>query len=189
MTRVSCTTEVCRTVVVVGVLSFFVLLCRCCCFEINVPPVLKCRRTQPASTLRSFTAAGIVIRHRGYSAVLLQYFLVRRLALARNEAPCCLCSDARRTLSPPLCISNCCTGKRTRDGAVPVEIRLAVALRMLAGASYIDLALLFGISKETVFHILWQVVDAINNTPEVGPFFFPQTVDECTRQAALWEVQ
>ena len=81
------------------------------------------------------------------------------------------------------------TEKRTRDGAVPVEIRLAVALRMFAGGSEIDIAVvLFGISKESVFNIMWQVVDGIINTPEVGPFFFPQTVDECTRQAERWKV-
>lgn len=72
---------------------------------------------------------------------------------------------------------------------MPVKIRLAVALRMLAGASYLDIALLFGISKEAVFLILWEVVDAINNTPEVGSFFFPQTVGACTRQAKIWEVR
>ena len=79
-------------------------------------------------------------------------------------------------------------GKRTRNGAVPVKIRLAVALRILAGASYLDVALLFGIANETVFHILWEVVDAINNTPKVGPFFFPRTREECARQAKEWEV-
>ncbi|CAB1105047.1 unnamed protein product [Ectocarpus sp. CCAP 1310/34] len=79
--------------------------------------------------------------------------------------------------------------KRTRHGAVPVKHRLAVALRILAGASYMDVAVLFGIAKETVFHVLWEVVDAINNTPEVGPFFFPQTVEECARQAKEWEAK
>ena len=54
------------------------------------------------------------------------------------------------------------TEKHTRDGAVPVEIRLAVALRMFAGGSYVGIAVLFGISKESVFNIMWQVVDAIN---------------------------
>ncbi|CAB1112370.1 unnamed protein product [Ectocarpus sp. CCAP 1310/34] len=60
---------------------------------------------------------------------------------------------------------------------------------MMAGASYLDVAVLFGVSKETVFSILWQVVDAINSAAEVGPFFFPQSEDECTRQAAEWEVR
>lgn len=91
---------------------------------------------------------------------------------------CCRC----------LCIVSWVARKRTRNGAVPKKIRLAVALRILAGASYLDVAVLFGIPKETVFHVLWEVVDAINNTPEVGPFFFPQTVEECARQAKEWEV-
>ena len=69
-----------------------------------------------------------------------------------------------------------------------MKIRLAVASRMFAGASYIDVALLFGIAKESVFHIMWQVVDAINNTPTVGPFFILQIREECTRQAKEWEV-
>ncbi|CAB1103509.1 unnamed protein product [Ectocarpus sp. CCAP 1310/34] len=60
---------------------------------------------------------------------------------------------------------------------------------MLAGASYLDVAVLFGIAKETVFHVLWEVVDAINNTPEVGAFFFPQTRDDCARQAKEWEAK
>ena len=80
-------------------------------------------------------------------------------------------------------------GKRLASGAVPVKIRLAIALRMLAGASYLDVAVFFGVAKETVFHILWQVIDAINNTPEVGSFYFPQTVDTCARQAKEWEVR
>lgn len=80
------------------------------------------------------------------------------------------------------------TGKRFDAGAVPVNIRLAIALRMMAGASYIDVAVCFGVSKETVFKVLWQAVDAINNTPEVGPFKFPQSVQSCSRQAKLWEV-
>ena len=50
---------------------------------------------------------------------------------------------------------------------MPVKIRVAVALRRLAGASYIDVAVLFGIAKETVFHVLWQVVDVINSTPKI----------------------
>eukprot|EP00903_Cladosiphon_okamuranus_P015592 g14397.t1 len=55
--------------------------------------------------------------------------------------------------------------KCTCNGAVPVKFRLAVALRMFVGASYIDVALLFGVAKETVFRNMWEVVDVINNTP------------------------
>ena len=51
--------------------------------------------------------------------------------------------------------------------------------RMPAGGSYLDIAPRFGISQSTVFTIMGKVVDAINNTPDVGPFFFPQTDEEC----------
>ena len=55
-----------------------------------------------------------------------------------------------------------------------MKIWLAVALRIFAGASCIDVALLFGIAKESVFHIMWQVVDAIDNTRSGRSFFLRQ---------------
>ena len=60
---------------------------------------------------------------------------------------------------------------------------------MLAGGSYLDIAQRFGISQSTVFTIMGKVVDAINNTPEVGPFFFPQTDEECRQFTAGFEVR
>ena len=53
-----------------------------------------------------------------------------------------------------------------------------MGLRMLAVSSYLDIAPRFGVSQSTVFTITGKVVDAINNTPEVGPFFFLQTDEE-----------
>ena len=79
-------------------------------------------------------------------------------------------------------------GMRTQSGVIRVHIRVAVALRMLAGASYLDIALLFGISVPTVFTILWEVIDAINSTPTVGGFFFPQTEEACAVAAGRWKV-
>lgn len=70
-----------------------------------------------------------------------------------------------------------------------MEIRLAIGLRMLAGGSYLDVAPRFGVSRSMVYTILWEVVDAINNTPEVGPFFFPQTVADCRKFAAQFKVR
>ncbi|CAN0429722.1 unnamed protein product [Pylaiella littoralis] len=52
---------------------------------------------------------------------------------------------------------------------------------MLAGGSYIDIALLFGVAIPIVFLIMWQVIDAINKTPAVGPFYFQQTEEECAQ--------
>ena len=65
---------------------------------------------------------------------------------------------------------------------------MAVALRILAGASYLDVSVMFGLSVTTVYDILWQVVDAINNTPEVGPFVFPKTEFDCRGHAARFKV-
>lgn len=70
-----------------------------------------------------------------------------------------------------------------------MEIRLAIGLRMLAGGSYLDVAARFGVSHPTVYTIMWEVIDAINNTPEVGPFFFPQTQAHCRTFAARFEVR
>ena len=73
-------------------------------------------------------------------------------------------------------------------GLVEVENRLAMDLRMLAGGSYLDVAGRFGDPNITVFSIMWEVIDAINSTPEVDLFFFPQTVAECRRNAAIFKV-
>ena len=54
------------------------------------------------------------------------------------------------------------------------KIHLAIGLRTLAGGSYLDVAARFGVSHSSAYTIMWAVVDAINNTPEVGPFFFPR---------------
>eukprot|EP00903_Cladosiphon_okamuranus_P019433 g17868.t1 len=78
-------------------------------------------------------------------------------------------------------------GLRSKYGAISVEIRLAVALRVLAGGSYLDIGLLFGVAFQSVYQILWEVIDAINSTPSVGPFFFPQTEADCRRQADRWQ--
>ena len=70
-----------------------------------------------------------------------------------------------------------------------MKIRLAVGLRLLAGGSYLIIAQTFGVSQFTVFTIMWEIVDAINNTHEVDPFLVPQTDQECRRFAAGLEVR
>ncbi|CAN0022182.1 unnamed protein product, partial [Pylaiella littoralis] len=76
---------------------------------------------------------------------------------------------------------------RTKSGVISVHIRVAVAIRMLAGGSYIDIALLFGVAIPIVLLIMWQVIDAINKTPAVGPFYFQQTEEECAQAAGKWK--
>ena len=52
-------------------------------------------------------------------------------------------------------------------GADPIDVRhkLAAALRWLAGGSYLDVRLVHGISRETLYTCVWQAVDAINASP------------------------
>ncbi|CAB1100982.1 unnamed protein product [Ectocarpus sp. CCAP 1310/34] len=69
------------------------------------------------------------------------------------------------------------------NGAIAVEVRVAAALRILAGGSYWDVALMFGLSRAVTFDILWQVIDAINETPAIGAFDFPLTEEGCMRNA------
>lgn len=45
-----------------------------------------------------------------------------------------------------------------------------------------------GDSHSSVY-TMWEIVDAVNNTPEAGPFFFPQTVAEGRRLAARFKVR
>jgi len=44
---------------------------------------------------------------------------------------------------------------------VPAECRLAMALRILAGASYLDVMLAFGVGRSTVFYIFRQVCNLL----------------------------
>lgn len=77
---------------------------------------------------------------------------------------------------------------RTIYGVISVQIRLAMALRVLAGASYLDTGVMFGVALPTVYQNLWVVIDAINRTPEVGPFFFPRTEFDLRGHAARFKV-
>jgi hypothetical protein len=49
---------------------------------------------------------------------------------------------------------------------IPSKTRLAVALRMFAGASYADVRALFNMSNKQVYRSMWLTVDAVNNTKE-----------------------
>ena len=59
-------------------------------------------------------------------------------------------------------LTKCATG----SGGIEPEHKLAVALRWLAGGSFLDIRLCHGIGKKTVYMCLWRAVDAINS---VGP--------------------
>lgn len=58
--------------------------------------------------------------------------------------------------------------RRSSGSEISLMVRLAVTLRFLAGASYIDMCMLFGLSfKGTLFHrrcgVIWPTIEALNN--------------------------
>jgi len=63
-----------------------------------------------------------------------------------------------------------------------------MALRFLVGASYLDIAVLFGVGRTTVFNIVWDVIDAINKNRDVGRFLFPTEEFDCRNHAARFKV-
>jgi len=69
-----------------------------------------------------------------------------------------------------------------------VELRLAVAIRLLAGASYLDLLEFYGMYKTTLYSCLWSVVNAINNTQCMGDIIFPGNRESCEELAVDFEV-
>jgi hypothetical protein len=73
-----------------------------------------------------------------------------------------------------------------RGGAILPQIRLFCALRYLAGASYLDIIFFIGISKQSFYRVVWQVIDAINMIPQLQ-FHFPTTFEECADAAASFE--
>jgi hypothetical protein len=54
-----------------------------------------------------------------------------------------------------------------RGEAIIAEIQLAATLRMLAGASYLDVADIFKMTESTVYSTMWRVVTAIVNTYKI----------------------
>jgi hypothetical protein len=53
-------------------------------------------------------------------------------------------------------------GFRSSGWVVEPAVRLGVTLRVLEGASYIDIMLTFRIAKPTVFDVFWSTVQVIN---------------------------
>jgi len=81
------------------------------------------------------------------------------------------------------------------SGVIVPEVRLAVALRVLAGGSLHDLKMAWHIySRNEIYHSLWLVVDAINAAPEFAfsgvPFDDVDALNELEQEfAALCPAQ
>ena len=76
-----------------------------------------------------------------------------------------------------------------RGGVIVPEISVFVALRWLAGGSFLDICPLVGISKSAFYETLWRAIYAIFSSKhhELDNIHFPQTFDECTDAAAGFE--
>ena len=61
--------------------------------------------------------------------------------------------------------------------AILPQVRLACALRYLGGASYLDISLVFGISRSSVYRCIWQVVGAIDREMDL-PWMTNNELDE-----------
>lgn len=91
-----------------------------------------------------------------------------------------------RILEPYLIADEDMARLATSAGPVSPELRVAGALRYLAGASYLDMFHLLGMGVSTYYHCVLQVVAAIN-AAERMQFRFPETVQECTELARGFE--
>ena len=68
-------------------------------------------------------------------------------------------------------------GRRSSDGTVEPQVRLGVALRLLAGASVADMMILFHIGRSTVYECLQTVTKAIGKHLKLPGI--PTDPDEC----------
>jgi hypothetical protein len=78
--------------------------------------------------------------------------------------------------------------RNKRDDIILNGTKLMIALRFFAGASYLDLIRIHGVSKPAVFKSIREVVKAINKHPDVGKAKFPVDECDCASVAAKWAV-
>ena len=52
-----------------------------------------------------------------------------------------------------------------RNGLLPPEMRLSIALRYFAGGDPYDIMLVHGVSHAEIYRSVWKVVDAVNHCP------------------------
>lgn len=69
----------------------------------------------------------------------------------------------------------------THAPAVSVDVMLCVSLRLLAGASYLDVSWPYGIGVSTVYEIFEQTIDALDQS--LRNIQFPTTESACTNEA------
>lgn len=72
---------------------------------------------------------------------------------------------------------NASQAKRSSGSAISIVIRVAAALRWLAGGSHLDICAMFGLDLANFFHpdyVLWVTIDAINRRLQLGLSLKPE---------------
>ena len=62
-------------------------------------------------------------------------------------------------------------------GDIPVDAKLSIALRYFAGGDPYDIMISHGVSHSAVYLSVWQVVDAVNNCPQLA-MKFPEDLSQ-----------
>jgi hypothetical protein len=73
---------------------------------------------------------------------------------------------------------------RSFGGRIVPEIRLALTLRLLAGSSYLDTVMLFGISRSSCYAVFHDIISSILSRLEMSglPFEDTQKLDTLSRE-------
>jgi hypothetical protein len=79
--------------------------------------------------------------------------------------------------------------RKTHGGAISPTLKLAITLRWLAGASYLDLSIAYGVAPGTMYKSsedggpLWSTIEAIDELFEIS---FSYSEEDCMKQAQLF---
>lgn len=68
-----------------------------------------------------------------------------------------------------------------KNRTVSVEIMLMITLRMLGGASYLDVSWPYGVSKSTVYSVFHETIDILHN--KLRNIHFPRTEQQCRSES------
>jgi DNA-directed RNA polymerase specialized sigma24 family protein len=75
---------------------------------------------------------------------------------------------------------------KTRDDCISPKSKLMMTLRFLAGASYVDICRIHGVSRSTVYKQVRLVIWAIAESNIIGVYEWPSDVDSCVKYANKW---
>lgn len=79
-------------------------------------------------------------------------------------------------------ISEKCTRKQPRPNTITVETMVCITMRILAGASYLDVSWPYGVSVPSVYKIFHEVLIALDGA--LKNINFPRSEEECQKESA-----